>query len=101
MSNEASQGHHPFVPLVILTSAFFFWTGFQTVQLARERSQLNVAHANQESLIETSRTVRNALDQLAADTQRLANGGNANAKLLVEELRKRGVTINVDANRGP
>jgi len=44
--------------------------------------------------VEQAQKVRQTLDRLASETQRLADGGNANARLVVEELRKRGVTIN-------
>jgi hypothetical protein len=38
---------------------------------------------------------------LASDTARLAEQGNRNAKLVVDELRKRGVTINTAAAPPP
>ena len=41
--------------------------------------------------------LRTSLDSLAADTQRLADRGNANAALLVTELKRRGITINPQA----
>ena len=41
--------------------------------------------------------LRGLLDGLAADTQRLADRGNANAALRVTELSKRGITINPQA----
>ena len=41
--------------------------------------------------------LRTSLDGLAADTQGLADCGNANAALLVTELKKRGITINPQA----
>ena len=42
------------------------------------------------------------LDTLAADTQRLADSGNPNARALVDELKKRGVTISTTpANAAP
>jgi hypothetical protein len=31
---------------------------------------------------------------MAVETQKLADLGNANARLIVDELRKRGITIN-------
>jgi hypothetical protein len=83
-----------FLPLLILTLALAVWTGYQTYQLARERDTLAALKANQAAPIEQARKVRQTLDRLASETQRLADGGNANARLVVEELRKRGVTIN-------
>ena len=51
--------------------------------------------------METAQRLRRSLDLLAADTQRLADGGNGNAKVLVEELKKRGITINAAATTTP
>lgn len=82
-----------FVPLAILAGALVAWFAFQTVQLSSERSDLAVLKASQESQVEAATKIRNSLDSLASSTQRLANSGNANAQVIVEELRKRGVTI--------
>ena len=41
--------------------------------------------------------LRAQLDGIAGDTQRLADAGNANAQAIVNELRRRGVTINPDS----
>ena len=41
--------------------------------------------------------VRSALDSLASDTAQLAERGNAGAKLVVDELAKRNITINPNA----
>ena len=84
----------PFLPLVLLAAAWLAWTAFQTVQLVVESSSLDAAHGQQESLVQNATKLRQSLDSIAAQTQRLADLGNPNAKSLVEELRKRGVTIN-------
>lgn len=70
-----------------------FWTGFQTVQLWRERETLSQAREKQQQLVDNSVKLRTQLDTLVAETQKLANAGNPNARLLVEERRKRGVSI--------
>jgi hypothetical protein len=44
--------------------------------------------------VETATKLRGSLDAVATRTARLAGEGNANARVIVEELRKRGVTIN-------
>jgi hypothetical protein len=44
--------------------------------------------------VDNAGKLRASLDALAVDTQRLAEAGNPSAKLLVDELRKRGITIN-------
>ena len=83
-----------FVPLLILMAALAIWTGFQTFQLTHEREALAALRVNQEAQVQQAQKVRQTLDQLASETQKLADGGNANARIVVEELRKRGVTIN-------
>lgn len=84
----------PFVPLLLASLALLGWLGFQTWQLMNDRQALQAGYASQQQTVESSGKLRASLDALAADTQRMADGGNPNAKLLVEELRKRGITIN-------
>ena len=89
--------HSPFVPLLLGGLALLGWLAFQTQQLANEREQLQATHAAQQQTVDNAAKLRGSLDALAADTQRMADTGNPNAKLLVEELRKRGITINPQA----
>lgn len=85
--------HSIFVPMLIMAGALVAWFAFQTVQLGTERGDLAAIKAGQDSQVEAAAKIRTSLDSLAAATQRLANSGNANAQVIVEELRKRGVTI--------
>jgi len=71
---------------------------WQTWLLSTEREALLTAHAGQQQTVDNAGKLRGSLDTLAADTQRLADAGNANAALLVAELRQRGITINPQAN---
>lgn len=100
-SPETAREYAYFTPLLLLAVAITSWFAFQTYQLTGERTQLAGIKANQETQVAAAAKVRVALDALAASTQRLANGGNANAQVIVDELRKRGVTINPDAPRKP
>lgn len=86
-----------FWPLLIFGVATASWSGFQAYQLVQEHDALKKLHANQEALVQNSIKLRAQLDGIAADTQRLADAGNANAQLIVNELRRRGVTINPDS----
>lgn len=92
-----SHSASPFVPLLILAVAILVWSGFQTVMLAREAVTLSATRENQDTQIRNAQKLRDALDAVARDTARLAGKGNPNARLIVDELRKRGVTINPDA----
>lgn len=95
------RGRSVFVPIGLLALAFVGWTGFQTLQLWRESDALAASRANQERPLENSRKLREGLDKIAKETQLLANRGNASARLVVDELRKRGITINPDAAAAP
>ena len=99
-AERASSAHGPFLPLLLGLLALAGWSLFQAVQLARERSELKSAVAAQEPQVVQSQKLRAALDSIATQTQRLADGGNADAALIVEELRKRGVTIDAKSAAG-
>jgi hypothetical protein len=86
-----------FVPVLLATLALLGWLVFQTLQLAKEREALQSAFASQQQTVDNAAKLRASLDAVAADTQRLADSGNPNAKLLVDELRKRGITISTTA----
>jgi hypothetical protein len=85
------------VPLLLVALTVRLGVGFQVIQLLGEREALRSAHATQQQAVDNSARLRSSLDALAADTQRLADSGNANAGLLVVELGKRGITINPNA----
>ena len=96
-NKHAAPPHSAFVPLLLAGLAVLVVLGWQTYLLASEREALNSAHAAQQQTVDNAGKLRASLDALAADTQRLAERGNANAALLVTELKKRGITINPQA----
>lgn len=85
------------LPLALAAVALLAFLLDQTEQRWRERQQLQQLHAEQRVQVERAQQLRGQLDRLAADTQRLADAGNPNARALVEELRRRGITINPSA----
>lgn len=91
---SAPRQHGAFLPLLLFGLTLLVTLGWQTWLLASERDALGTAHANQQQTVDNAGKLRASLDTLAADTQRLADAGNASAALLVAELKKRGVTIN-------
>lgn len=86
--------HSPFVPLLLATLALLGWLALQAQQMLAERDALAAARQSQQQTVDTAAKLRASLDALAADTQRMAHTGNPSAKLLVDELARRGVTIN-------
>lgn len=90
-----------FLPWLLLALAFVVWLAFQSYQLVSERQQLNTLKARQGTAIETAGKLRASLDALATRTAKLDAEGNASAHVIVEELRKRGVTINPEGVAKP
>lgn len=86
-----------FVPILLLVLSVTAWFGFQTLQLMREQQQLEAAKVNLAPQELAATKLRTALDQVATATAKLAAEGNVNARLIVEQLRSRGVTINSPA----
>lgn len=95
-ARSGATARSAFWPLLIICVATASWSGFQSYQLVHEHDALKKLHANQEALVQNAVKLRTQLDGIAGDTQRLANAGNANAQALVNELRRRGVTINAE-----
>lgn len=89
--------HTPFVPLLIFFVAGVAWSGFQFYQLQQEKTALIGVHAAQEAPLQQAQRARASLDNLATETRRLAEAGNPNARLVIEELKRRGITINAPA----
>ena len=86
-----------FIPALLLALAVVAWFAFQTVQLWREQQQLELMKTSLAPQEQAAAKLRASLDEVATSTAKLAAGGNANARVIVEQLRNRGVTINAAA----
>ena len=91
VDNAPARG--PFLPLLLGGLAVLGMLAFQSTLLLMDREALQTSFAAQQQTVDNAGKLRTSLDTLAADTQRMADAGNANARVLVEELKKRGVTI--------
>jgi Tfp pilus assembly protein PilO len=85
------------LPLLFVIIALIVWSAFQTTQFYKERQNLKTAYASQEQVVANAKKMRAQLDTIAAGTKRLADQGNANAQLIVQQLAKNGININPDA----
>jgi hypothetical protein len=83
-----------FIPVLILSLVMLAWFSFQSMQLRFEREALRTTIAAQDKPVADSQKLRDSLDTIARGTQQLADGGNPNARIVVEELKKHGITIN-------
>lgn len=101
LTRRGRSERSPFIPFLILALSVTGWAAFQTTQLLRERDALEAARSSQERPMENSKKLRDQLDGIARETQLLANKGNAGAMLIVDELKKRGITINPEPPSTP
>ena len=85
------------LPLTILLIALVLWSGFQTLQLATERANLGEARGHQEAAMQEAQKLRTQFESLISKTSELANKGHAGAKLVMEELQKRGMAAQPEA----
>lgn len=91
----------PWLAVTFVTLAVVAWFAFQTYQLGRERSSLQAVKAAQEPTIEQAQKLRAQLDAISRKTLELAQRGNAGAAMIVEQLARRGVTINPNSTPSP
>ena len=95
-SREAARPRReasPFLPLLLMGAALLGWSAFQSYELLKDHRGLEQALAAQQPQVARSARLRASLSALASDTQRLADTGDAGAKVIVTQLRKRGITI--------
>ena len=92
-----AERRSPFIPLLLCVLSLLGWFAASAYEALVQRQSLQQAHQAQQQTVDNAGRLRGSLDALAADTQRLADGGNASAAVLVAELRKRGISISVPA----
>lgn len=97
----AVAAHGVFVPQLLLSVALLGWIGSQQLQLWTERSRIARDRASLEAQHQGAVKVRASLDAVATATAALAAQGNANARVIVDELRRRGVTIHPNGASKP
>lgn len=95
----ATRWTSSFLPMLLLATSLVLWFAFQSYQLINERQQLASLRASQDAQVEAAGKLRASLDSVATATAQLADGGNVNARVIVEELRRRGITIKPAAPR--
>lgn len=89
----------PFLPLLLVTLAMVGLLSFQALQLWREHSTLAAVRSAQEPAYREAQRLQDQLEGMASSTARLADEGNPNARLVVDALRSRGITIDPKAKR--
>ena len=96
-AQPAPRQYSSFVPQLLTGLALIAWLGLQAFQQVGERRQLAALDAAVAPQEQAAQKVRNSLEAIAGATAKLAGEGNANAQIVVDQLKKRGVTINTPA----
>ena len=87
----ASERAGSTLPFILTLTALIIYFVFQTLQLVIERSNLTMVKSNQEGAIQEAQKLQTQFKTLVGKTGELAAQGHAGAKMVMEELLKRGV----------
>lgn len=87
----------PILPLALLAAALVVEIVTRTVALMDNRGELKAFYDSQEQQYRIALDLQKQLEGVAADTARLAEGGNRNAVAVIERLREAGITVNPNA----
>lgn len=80
------------LPLMLILAALTIYFGFQTMQFFYERNNLAMVKSSQDAAIQEAQKVQAQFKTLVSKTGELADKGHAGAKMVMEELLKRGVS---------
>jgi hypothetical protein len=81
------------LPLLLVVLGFFIMVAFQTVQLTREHFHIDDVRTAQEPMIQEGTKLRQQLNSMGSKMAQLADAGNANAKAIIEDLKRQGITV--------
>ena len=79
--------------VLLLLGAILMQNGYQTYQILDDGDRLRARINAQEATVQDAQKVRSQLLSIAGQTAALADGGNVNARVLIERLQAQGVTI--------
>jgi hypothetical protein len=77
--------------LTLTLVSLVLWLGFQAFQMVRERGNLSLVRASQDSAVQEAEKIRTQFEALISKLSDLANKGHAGAKMVMDELQNRGV----------
>jgi hypothetical protein len=81
------------LPLVLVAAAALLALVIMTLQLVDERSQLTQLRDAQAPQLQEANQFRERLQAIGTETARLADGGDATAKKIVDAMKQQGVTL--------
>lgn len=86
-----------FLPLLLLSVGALGALSVQAIGLLREYRALAQTSVQQAAMLDAAYKLRQAADSLMPKVKALADKGNADAQVVVSELKQRGIGINPDA----
>jgi len=91
---------HLLFPISLLAFTLMLLFAFQTTQILRDRDVLHETKGGQEKAFEDSQRLQAQLNALLLGTQKLADQGDKNAKVIVDKLKELGITIGQPNQQG-
>lgn len=96
--SSAERDAAQFTAFALVSLAVVIGLCVQCAQLITERRSLSQSYATQTRAMEEAMLFRTSLHRLAFETQTLVEKGLESGQLLVDELRKRGIVIDLTAD---
>lgn len=87
--------------IMLMSAALFLMVAFQTFILLQAGDNMVRVRANQEKPVEQGRELQKKVEDLAGRVAILAQGGNANAKAIVDAMARQGVQLKVPGSTPP
>ena len=97
LARSSRPYHSRFTPIVLIAVAVLLALFLQCLRLLAEHDQLQSLIRLQEPIVQSANATRAKLEKVAGEAVLMADYGNQNAKLLLEEMRKRGLAEVPDA----
>ena len=82
-----------FLPIVMIGLVLLAWFVFQATQLRAERDAIRDATVGQDRSVDEAKKLRDSFYAIAHGAEQLADAGNPSARLIVDGLKQRGITI--------
>ncbi len=101
MDNTHTTAPHSLgLPLMVLAVSFVLLMGFNATQVWQDSKMLKENFNSQERNVTQSRKVAEQLQSLLLGANKLAEAGNKNAKTIIANLNRAGITISPNRENG-
>ena len=93
MANDKIVPIQILLPVLLLSLAILGSFTFQSVILFGDHSSLNAAYAQQDKPLQDVEKIRTQVSALATGTLKLAQQGDKNAQVIIDQLKKAGIKV--------